>query len=114
MPYAIIWWHCYPLTVYTNCCAALAGLCVMIVLIPFNAVMMRYLTRVRKRLVLCTDARVKLTSEIVSGIKAIKLYAWEVPFRRRVEKLREAEMKEIRATVIIGELGRMFYFIVIL
>ena len=31
-----------------------------------------------------------------AGVKAIKLYAWEVPFRQRIEVLRAAELHEIR------------------
>ena len=85
---------------------AMAGLCVMLVLIPFNALMMRWLTRVRKRLLSCSDARVKLVSEVINGMRAIKLYAWELPFKQRVQKLRDAEMKEIRTSVILGTFQR--------
>ena len=35
---------------------------------------------IRKQLLLHTDARIKLCTEVVTGIKAIKLYAWEVKF----------------------------------
>jgi len=31
-----------------------------------------------------------------AGIKAIKLYAWEEPFKKRIEALRAAELHEIR------------------
>lgn len=86
---------------------ALCGLGVMLLLMPFSTFMLTFLTRVRKRLVLCTDARVKLISEVISGIKAIKLYAWEVPFRKRVDDLRDAEMKEIRTNVIFANIQRI-------
>eukprot|EP00639_Heterosigma_akashiwo_P032035 CAMPEP_0194730970 /NCGR_PEP_ID=MMETSP0296-20130528/55349_1 /TAXON_ID=39354 /ORGANISM="Heterosigma akashiwo, Strain CCMP2393" /LENGTH=37 /DNA_ID= /DNA_START= /DNA_END= /DNA_ORIENTATION= len=33
-----------------------------------------------------SDARIKLTNEIVSGIRAIKFYNWEVPFAEKLEK----------------------------
>ena len=36
-----------------------------------------------------TDRRVKLTSEVVAGIKAIKLYAWEQPYQDRILAMRE-------------------------
>ena len=36
-----------------------------------------------------TDRRVKLTSEVIAGIKAIKLYAWEQPYEDRILKIRE-------------------------
>lgn len=34
------------------------------------------------------DARVKAASEVVTGIKAIKLYAWEEPYADRINQLR--------------------------
>ena len=36
-----------------------------------------------------TDKRVKLTSEVVAGIKAIKLYSWEEPYQDRILQIRE-------------------------
>ena len=49
-----------------------------------------------------TDARVKLASEIITGIKAIKLYAWEEPYVRRISELRERELKQIKFTQVGG------------
>ena len=37
--------------------------------------------------------RTKLGS---AGIKAIKLHAWEAPFEKRINHLREVEMQQIR------------------
>ena len=39
----------------------------------------------------CTDACV-----CRAGIKAIKLHAWEAPFERRINHLREVELQQIR------------------
>lgn len=77
---------------------AFAGLSVTIVMIPTSAIVSRALGRSRKILVKNTDARVKLATEIVTGIKAIKLYAWEMPYVERITELREQELKQIRKT----------------
>ena len=45
-----------------------------------------------------TDARVKLCSEVITGIKAIKLYAWEGPYVDRIMDLRDNELRQIRKT----------------
>eukprot|EP00850_Spirogloea_muscicola_P015101 SM000113S24057 [mRNA] locus=s113:209143:220544:+ [translate_table: standard] len=90
---------------------ALAGLVVMVLLLPFNAILLRFLTKVRKRLIAATDQRVKLVTEVINGIKAIKLYAWEEPFRHRIEGLRNKEVSEIRTTIIYGSVEE-FIFVV--
>lgn len=43
------------------------------------------------------DRRSKLMGEILNGIKAIKLYAWEKPFLLLIEKVREKEMQLLRS-----------------
>ena len=42
------------------------------------------------------------TRLIPSGIRAIKLYAWEEPFKRRIEALRAAELHEIRCMAVVA------------
>jgi ATP-binding cassette subfamily C (CFTR/MRP) protein 1 len=38
------------------------------------------------------DTRAKLIDEVLSTIKVIKLYAWEIPFKRRINEIRENEL----------------------
>eukprot|EP00887_Chlorella_sp_A99_P003460 scaffold7.g3460.t1 len=54
---------------------ALAALGVTAMLIPATTMVARALARVRKELIAFTDARVKLCTEVITGIKAIKLLA---------------------------------------
>ena len=88
---------------------ALVGLGVTVALIPLSAFVARALGRVRKRVVALTDARVKLCSEVITGIKAIKLYAWEGPYADRIMALRERELAEIRKAALIGTWNNMLW-----
>ncbi len=36
-----------------------------------------------------TDERIKLTSEILNGIKIVKMFCWETPFKSLIEKFRK-------------------------
>lgn len=58
-----------------------------------------------------TDARVKVISEIVGGIKAIKLYAWEDPYVKKIEALRSKELFLIRWGLIFGTLNFLSFSI---
>ena len=35
-----------------------------------------------------TDKRIKVMNEVISGIRAIKMYAWEKAFKRMVDRIR--------------------------
>ncbi|XP_048006653.1 ATP-binding cassette subfamily C member 4-like [Leguminivora glycinivorella] len=48
-----------------------------------------------------TDERVKVMSELVNGVQVIKMYAWEKPFEKLVDKLRKMEVKFIMKTSMI-------------
>ncbi len=48
------------------------------------------------------DQRIKMMSEILNGIKVLKLYAWEVAFIRRINDIREKELKSIRKKAMIS------------
>lgn len=53
------------------------------------------------------DSRLKLVRELISAIRIVKYYAWEVPFGRNINKNRDEEIRRILAvatnrTVAIG------------
>lgn len=39
------------------------------------------------------DSRIRLMSEILAGIKVLKLYAWEKSFLEQVERIRKDELR---------------------
>jgi hypothetical protein len=45
------------------------------------------------------DSRVNLTNEVLTGIRLIKLYAWEGDFLQRINSLRSKELQELMACV---------------
>jgi len=92
------------------------GLAVMILLIPLNAVIAANMRRLQLAQMKQKDKRTKIMDEILTGIKILKLYAWENSFRDKVTKRYPAiNMKSfaqvlgIRATEI-NFLKRLAYF----
>lgn len=43
-----------------------------------------------------TDKRVGIMNELIEGIQVIKMYAWEIPFRKVVKESRKEEVNIIR------------------
>ncbi|CAI5512620.1 unnamed protein product [Closterium sp. Naga37s-1] len=90
---------------------ALAGLATMLLLMPFNGVLMGRLSAVRHRLIARTDARVRLLSEAVGAVRAVKLNGWEALFKGRIEARRAEEMKEITVSVLLEAMGLFVYYL---
>ncbi len=42
------------------------------------------------------DARTKIIDEFLSGVKVIKLYAWEIPFLNKINSVRETELSLLK------------------
>ncbi|KAJ3096968.1 hypothetical protein HDU97_005396, partial [Phlyctochytrium planicorne] len=73
-----------------------AGVAVMILMIPVNAVLATRSRALNKEQMGNKDARTKIMDEILNGIKVIKLYAWEIPFVKQVTAIRERELDTIK------------------
>ena len=91
--------------------ATLAGFAVTVVMIPSSTLVGRYLQAARKEMLKHTDARVKLSTEIITGIKAIKLYAWEDPYVERIGELRERELQQIKRTQLLTALNTAVFMV---
>ena len=68
---------------------------------------------VRARTAAATDARVKTTNEILSGIRALRMYAWEEPFRQLVEDQRAREIRNVRTSALVRGLNLSIYLILV-
>eukprot|EP00003_Mantamonas_plastica_P005852 TRINITY_DN1477_c0_g1_i3.p1 TRINITY_DN1477_c0_g1~~TRINITY_DN1477_c0_g1_i3.p1 ORF type:complete len:1396 (-),score=534.50 TRINITY_DN1477_c0_g1_i3:135-3824(-) len=69
-----------------------AGLAMMIVLAPFNGVLMSRWNQYAKEKQKYGDKRLKLITDVIKGIRMIKLYAWENSFISRIMDIRSNEV----------------------
>merc|ERR1719500_735471 len=72
--------------------SVIAGLVVMIVLIPVNGVSAAVTRKLQVKMMKQKDIRVKKMNELLSGMKILKLYAWEASFMQEVVNVRNAEL----------------------
>ncbi|XP_007257301.3 ATP-binding cassette sub-family C member 3 isoform X3 [Astyanax mexicanus] len=87
--------------------SVLAGVAVMVLLIPFNAVIAMKTRAYQVEQMQYKDARIKLMNEILNGIKVLKLYAWEVSFKEKVLQIRQKELNVLRKTAYLSALSTM-------
>jgi ABC-type multidrug transport system fused ATPase/permease subunit len=83
--------------------ASVAGVATLLLLIPAQAFLSRYIGRLRAATAAQTDERVRLTGEAISGILACKMLAWEDRLLEHLQAIRTkeagfiAQMNRIRA-----------------
>ncbi|CAN8073100.1 unnamed protein product [Agarophyton chilense] len=73
--------------------------CLSLVLlgIPLQSYIIQKTTKLAKSVSHMTDQRVNIISEVIKSIKLIKLYAWEIPFLRRIDDARLQELQTLRS-----------------
>ncbi|XP_053206592.1 ATP-binding cassette sub-family C member 3-like [Panonychus citri] len=72
------------------------GLGVMVVMMPINGITVHWCQKFQVKFMEQKDERVKFMNEILSGIKIIKLYAWENSFLKIVNNLRKKELGHLK------------------
>ncbi|XP_068754030.1 ATP-binding cassette sub-family C member 4-like isoform X2 [Montipora capricornis] len=99
----LILWH-------LNGWKSLVGASFLIVLVAFQMLMARKAANLRKRAATFTDKRLVIMNEIISGIRAVKMHAWEWNFRDIVHDLRRKEMAIIRLKGLIVSMLLVLFF----
>ncbi|XP_053612783.1 multidrug resistance-associated protein 1 isoform X6 [Plodia interpunctella] len=82
--------------------SVLAGLAVMIILIPVNGLIANRVKTLQIKQMKYKDERVKLMNEVLNGIKVLKMYAWEPSFEDQVLKIRNKEMNVLKQTAYLN------------
>jgi len=82
--------------------AVFAGLGVMILLIPINGFLANATKKLQIKQMKNKDRRVKMMNEILSGMKVLKLYAWEPSFQANVENIRKKEIDVLKRAAYLS------------
>ncbi|CAF4936841.1 unnamed protein product, partial [Rotaria magnacalcarata] len=85
------------------------GVTLLFIMIPTNL----YLHQMQKKLTFkqmkIKDQRIKMMSEILNGIRVLKLYAWEVAFIRSITRIRDKELEYIRKKAILTTISNILW-----
>lgn len=81
--------------------SAFVGLAILLVMIPLSGALMKKTMAYRKAANKLTDARVKVTGELVNGIRVIKFQGWESAMLKHLAGLRHEELTIVRKAAIV-------------
>ena len=87
---------------------ALVGVASLFLATPVTLVLAKLISDLMATQMKVKDERLRVLSEIISGMRVVKLFAWEVPFTERILQRREEETKVLRKK---GALGSGFSFL---
>lgn len=71
-----------------------AGVATLLIMIPINAWIAKKQKTLQQAQMKYKDHRTRLTSEILTNMKSLKLYGWEIPFIGRLNRVRNDEELE--------------------
>lgn len=80
----------------------------LLVYIPYQGWIGKIFSKLRSKTAILTDERIRIMSEVVAGMKIIKMYTWERYFNVKIEESRRNEIDKIRQTSILQNLNVAF------
>ncbi|KAF4079997.1 hypothetical protein AMELA_G00165440 [Ameiurus melas] len=90
--------------------SCLAGMAVLIFLLPLQSLFGKLFSKFRNTTAVLTDSRIRTMNEVVSGIRIIKMYAWEKPFTALINDLRKKEISKIMSSSYLRALNMASFF----
>ncbi len=90
--------------------SSVAGIGVMIILLPINIMIARGFSHFQKKIMAATDARIHITNEVLQNIRIIKFFAWEQRFAHIVDEKRQVELKYLRNRYILWSLAATIWY----
>uniref|UniRef100_A0A669CSM2 Multidrug resistance-associated protein 4 n=1 Tax=Oreochromis niloticus TaxID=8128 RepID=A0A669CSM2_ORENI len=90
--------------------SCLAGMAVFFFMMPVQTMFGRLFSRLRAETAVLTDERIRTMSEVISGIRVIKMYGWEKPFGALVDEVRRMEISKIMKSSYLRGLNMASFF----
>ncbi|KAF8340537.1 metal resistance protein YCF1 [Cantharellus anzutake] len=86
------------------------GVAVMLIAVPINAKMARFLKTLQEKQMKNRDARTRMMSEVLNNIKSIKIYGWERVFGDKIAGIRNGrEILMLRKIGIVNAIISVFW-----
>uniref|UniRef100_A0A3P8TFX2 Multidrug resistance-associated protein 4 n=1 Tax=Amphiprion percula TaxID=161767 RepID=A0A3P8TFX2_AMPPE len=90
--------------------SCLAGVAVIALMMPLQTWFGKLFGIFRSKTAVLTDSRIRIMNEVVTGIRIIKMYAWEKPFSALVAEVRRKEVSQILKSSYLRGLNMASFF----
>ncbi|XP_033832984.1 ATP-binding cassette sub-family C member 4-like isoform X1 [Periophthalmus magnuspinnatus] len=90
--------------------SCLAGVTIVVLMLPLQTWFGKLFGLFRSKSVIFTDNRIRIMNEVVSGIRIIKMYAWEKPFSALLTDVRKKEISQIMKSSYLRGLNMASFF----
>ncbi|XP_073750488.1 ATP-binding cassette sub-family C member 4 isoform X3 [Callorhinus ursinus] len=91
--------------------SCLAGIAVLIILLPLQSCLGKLFSSFRSKTAAFTDVRIRTMNEVITGIRIIKMYAWEKSFADLITYLRRKEISKILSSSYLRGMNLASFFI---
>ena len=89
--------------------ASIAGLAIMVVLIPIKIIVARGFSKVQRKIMSATDSRILSLSELLQSMRTIKYFAYEGRMSCDIQEKRSVELKALRNRFVLWTLAVTLY-----
>ncbi|XP_068447107.1 ATP-binding cassette sub-family C member 4-like [Clinocottus analis] len=90
--------------------SCLAGVAIIVLMLPVQTWFGKLFGIFRSKSAVLSDNRIRIMNEVVSGIRIIKMYAWEKPFSSLVNEVRRKEITQILKSSYLRGLNMASFF----
>uniref|UniRef100_A0A8D1DXB2 Cystic fibrosis transmembrane conductance regulator n=1 Tax=Sus scrofa TaxID=9823 RepID=A0A8D1DXB2_PIG len=91
--------------------SCLAGMAVLIILLPLQSCLGKLFSSLRSKTAAYTDVRIRTMNEVITGIRIIKMYAWEKSFADLIARLRRKEISKILRSSYLRGMNLASFFV---
>ncbi|KAI4256442.1 MAG: hypothetical protein L6R42_006221 [Xanthoria sp. 1 TBL-2021] len=90
--------------------SSFVSIALMVAVMPLNLFIAKQFTETQKKIMAATDARIHTTNEVLTNIRIIKYFAWEIRFGQIVNEKRRTELKALRNRYILWTSAATVWF----
>ncbi|KAI9004026.1 ABC transporter type 1, transmembrane domain-containing protein, partial [Gaertneriomyces semiglobifer] len=101
---------CISLLIYVLGWPALAGVAVMVCMVPLGGKIGKLVAQRQRALIRATDRRITAMNETLQGIRIIKFFAWENHYLNMIKALRDNELSRLRAYLFTTGSSKLVWY----